>query len=256
MSGYKSARLSWRNGHIYDSATHNYLGGVHQAGSITYANFDNMLRSILVLITADHFLIKQNSTERIITPTNDPVVPGDYEIISRGKILLVWALYCHWQFFLSLFFFLSHLDPINVTDEQWLFQAYSFNVSGRDSAFRDGIRERDRKCMVSSRGGLLASAGVWVKLEAAHVFPLEYENPWNQFGYSRWITNMDETTGLSKINSVQNGLLMARDLHAAFDQWFFSVNPDVGTLSLFVFFFFFFLCVCVCSCPENTDTTI
>ena len=74
--------------HIYDSVTHNYLGGVHQAGSITYANFDNMLRSIL-LITADDFLIKQNSTERIITPTNDPVVPGDYEIISRGKILLV-----------------------------------------------------------------------------------------------------------------------------------------------------------------------
>ena len=57
---------------------------------------------------------------------------------------------------------------------------------------------------------------------------------------------MDETTGLSKINSVQNGLLMARDLHAAFDQCFFSVNPDVGTLSLFFFFFFFFfLCVCV-----------
>ena len=74
--------------HIYDSVTHNYLGGVHQAGSITYANFDNMLRSIL-LITADDFLIKQNSTGRIMTPTNDPVVPGDYEIISRGKILLV-----------------------------------------------------------------------------------------------------------------------------------------------------------------------
>lgn len=88
MSGYTSAHLSWRNVHIYDSATHNYLGGVHQAGSITYANFDNMLRSIL-LITDDHFLIKQNSTGRRMTPTNDSVVPGDYEIISRGKTLLV-----------------------------------------------------------------------------------------------------------------------------------------------------------------------
>ena len=164
----------------------------------------------------------------------------------RSSLCEQWALYCHWQFFLSLFFLLSYLDPINVTDELWLSRAYSFNVSGCDSAFRDCIRERDRKCMVSSRGGLLASAGVWAKLEAAHVFPLEYENLWNQFGYSRWITNMDETTGLSKINSVQNGLLMARDLHAAFDQCFFSVNPDVGTLSLFFFFFFFFfLCVCV-----------
>lgn len=43
---------------------------------------------------------------------------------------------------------------------------------------------------------------------------------------------MDEARGISKINSVQNGLLMARDLHTAFDQYLFSVNPDVGTLSL------------------------
>lgn len=119
------------------------------------------------------------------------------------------------------FFFLSHFDPINVIDELWLFRAYSSNVSGHDSVFRDGIRERDRKCMVSGRGGLLASAGVWGKLEAAHIFPLEYENLWNQFGYSRWITNMDEARGISKINSVQNGLLMARDLHTAFDQYLF-----------------------------------
>ena len=62
---------------------------------------------------------------------------------------------------------------------------------------RDGIRERDRKCMFSGRGGLLASSGVWATLEAAHIFPLEHETLWNQFGYSRWITNMDETTGLS-----------------------------------------------------------
>ena len=84
--------------------------------------------------------------------------------------------------------------------------------------------------MISGQGGLLASSGVWTKLEAAHVFPLESENLWNQFGYSRWITNMDETTGISKINSVQNGLLMKRDLHSAFDQYFFSINPDVCTL--------------------------
>lgn len=96
--------------------------------------------------------------------------------------------------------------------------------------FRDGIRGRDRKCMVSGGGGLLASSGVWTKLEAAHVFPLECESLWNEFGFSRWVTNMDETMGISKINSVQNGLLMKRDLHSAFDQYFFSINPDVCTL--------------------------
>lgn len=126
-------RLSWRNVHVYDAATHNYLGGVHQAGSITYANFDRMLR-IILLITVDHFSIRQKSAGNIMTPSNDPVVPGDYEIISRGTV--------------------------NVTDEQWLCRAYSCAISGCENAFCDGIRERDRKCMVSSRGGLLASSGV------------------------------------------------------------------------------------------------
>lgn len=123
-----------------------------------------------------------------------------------------------------------HIGAINVTDGPWFFRTYSFSISGRESAFRDGVRERDRKCMVSGRGGLLASSGVWAQLEAAHVFPLECENLWNEFGYSRWVTNMNEITGISKINSVQNGLLMKRDLHSVFDQYLFSINPDVCTL--------------------------
>lgn len=133
----------------------------------------------------------------------------------------------------------SNLDAINVTNELWLFRTYSYStISGHESAFRDGIRKRDRKCMISGRGGLLASSGVWTNLEAAHVFPLERENIWDEFGYSRWITNMDETTGISKINSVQNGLLMKRDLHSAFDQYLFSINPDVCILEGPFFFSF------------------
>lgn len=83
-----SARYSWRDVHVYDAATQNYLGGVYQAGSITYANFDNMLRSIL-LVTIDNFSIRQKSPGNIVTPSDDLVLPGDYEIISGGKILLV-----------------------------------------------------------------------------------------------------------------------------------------------------------------------
>ena len=86
--GYMSARHSWRDVHVYDSATQNYLGGVHQAGSITYANLDNMLRGIL-LVTIDNFSIRQQSTGDIMTLSNDLVLPGAYEIISEGKLLLV-----------------------------------------------------------------------------------------------------------------------------------------------------------------------
>lgn len=73
VSGY-----SWRDVYVYDAATQKYLGGVHQAGSITYANFDDMLRGIL-LVTIDHFSIRQKSTGNIVTPSADLVAPGDHQ---------------------------------------------------------------------------------------------------------------------------------------------------------------------------------
>lgn len=38
------ARYSWRNVHLHEAATQNYIGEhVHQAGSITYSNLDDIL---------------------------------------------------------------------------------------------------------------------------------------------------------------------------------------------------------------------
>ncbi|KAL1959192.1 hypothetical protein VTO42DRAFT_2697 [Malbranchea cinnamomea] len=39
---------------------------------------------------------------------------------------------------------------------------------------------------------------------------------------------MDDAVGVSKIHSVQNGLLMTGHLHTRFDQYLFSINPDDG----------------------------
>jgi hypothetical protein len=39
---------------------------------------------------------------------------------------------------------------------------------------------------------------------------------------------MDSASGVSRINSVQNGLLLRGDLHDQFDQYLFSINPDVS----------------------------
>lgn len=46
-----------------------------------------MLHGIL-LVTIDNFSIRQQSTGDIMTLSNDLVLPGDYEIISEGKILV------------------------------------------------------------------------------------------------------------------------------------------------------------------------
>jgi hypothetical protein len=68
----------------------------------------------------------------------------------------------------------------------------------------------------------------WHGFEAAHIFPLAYEQHWNNQGYSRWLSIIPDTGG--SINSVQNGLLLRGDIHQLFDMYEFSINPDVCIL--------------------------
>jgi len=103
----------------------------------------------------------------------------------------------------------------------------SFNVSGREDAFRDGVRARDGRCVISGVVNRRAPLR-WTSFTAAHIFPLEKENLWIQWNYGRWITDMDGTIGVSKINSVQNGFLLREHVHSLFDQYLVSVNPDVS----------------------------
>ncbi|KAF8443371.1 hypothetical protein BGX38DRAFT_1200503 [Terfezia claveryi] len=93
----------------------------------------------------------------------------------------------------------------------WVQRLITFNVSG--DMFRNGIR---------------VIPGEWTSFEAVYIFPLEKENLWIEWGLSRWITNMDDTNGVSKINSLQNGILLWSDIHQDFNQYAISVNPDVS----------------------------
>ena len=67
--------------------------------------------------------------------------------------------------------------------------------------------------------------------QAAHIFPLGLEDYWISEGYERWVT-IEPVKG-GKINSVQNGLLLASDIHQLFDAYHISINPDVRCLSIF-----------------------
>ena len=84
----------------------------------------------------------------------------------------------------------------------------TFSESGREDAFRDGIRDRDRKCVFSGVENRLDSHGIWVGFEAAHSFPVQSESYWNANHYERFVTDMDNTTGVSKVHSCQKGFLM------------------------------------------------
>ena len=108
------------------------------------------------------------------------------------------------------------------------------SVPGREDAFRNGIRARDGKCVISGVVNTRAHRGNWTSFEAAHIFPLESESHWIQCNYGRWITDMDGTNGVSKVNSLQNGLLLRQHVHSQFDQYLLSVDPNVSISSGFI----------------------
>jgi len=99
------------------------------------------------------------------------------------------------------------------------------SISGREDAFREGIRARDGKCVISGLVNRRAPKG-WSGFEAAHIFPVVSESYWIAQDYGRWIRGV--TPGVAKINSRQNGFLLQGTVHTDFDNYLVSVNPDVS----------------------------
>lgn len=50
--------------------------------------------------------------------------------------------------------YIIHLGPVTVSDEPWLARLISYAISGREDAFRDGVRARDMKWKSQYNGNL------------------------------------------------------------------------------------------------------
>ncbi|OJD14614.1 hypothetical protein AJ78_05044 [Emergomyces pasteurianus Ep9510] len=193
-------RAAYRNVRFYDASTGASIGGFYQNGSITEENLIWILNDVLLIVEPEHPCTIQNrASGQTMTPSSNPVAVGDYDIYSTGSI--------------------------QVTNERWSARLISHSVSGREDKFRDGVRARDGKCVISGTVNPRAQWGNWEGFEAAHIFPLQKESLWVDLNFERWIT---DDAGGTKIHSIQNGLLMAGNLHSCFDQYLFSINPDDG----------------------------
>jgi hypothetical protein len=106
----------------------------------------------------------------------------------------------------------------------------SQQTGNRTQSFCDTVRSRDLQCVITGQRPPRAASGRWDGLQAAHIFPLAYEDHWNQSNYSNLITIPPASVVAGSINSVQNGLLLRNDIHHLFDNYDFSINPDVGLL--------------------------
>ncbi|KAJ5908953.1 hypothetical protein N7495_001635 [Penicillium taxi] len=104
------------------------------------------------------------------------------------------------------------------------------NATPRELAFRDGVRLRDGKCVISGKinGTLLDPPEYqsWRGFQSAHVFPLGRESLWRLNNFSRFITNSVAGNHRAAINSRQNGLCLSNDIHDLFDDFIITINPD------------------------------
>ena len=220
QSTMSTDRAGWRNVHFYNALTGDCLGGFYQRGSLTEESLIGILTNVL-LIVKQPLTVKHRESDRLVTPSQNLVELGHYDISSTGL-----SFHIHnpqWPVTR-----LIYLGPIHLNDEPWVARLITYSLSGRPDEFRNGVRHRDRKCVITGQVNNLAPWNRWPGMHAAHVFPLEYENIWREHNYGRWITNMDDAVGISKINSTQNGLLMNSQCHSFFDQYLFSINPDVS----------------------------
>jgi len=119
------------------------------------------------------------------------------------------------------------IGSISVSDEAPLTRAAALPSGTRVESFRDAVRERDRRCIITGRRAVLAHVGRWRGFEATHIFPLAYEKHWNDHNYGSWITVPPAIESHGSINSVQNGILLKREIHDFFDSYDLAINPDV-----------------------------
>ena len=116
---------------------------------------------------------------------------------------------------------------VALTKEAPLLRALSLHSGPRIVSFRDAVRDRDRRCIISGLPVLRPELGRWGFFEVAHIFPLAYEDLWNKSNYSSWTTIPPANQIDGSIHSVQNGILLTANVHALFDAYHVSINPDV-----------------------------
>ncbi|KAF1808140.1 hypothetical protein P152DRAFT_469182 [Eremomyces bilateralis CBS 781.70] len=103
---------------------------------------------------------------------------------------------------------------------------YYIHASGSFSVNKESwlVRTKSISTGTGTQCFLAAQFDRWDGFEAAHIFPVAYEDHWKDHGYEHWITIQPDNGGA--INSVQNGLLLDSAVHQLFDNYILSINPD------------------------------
>ena len=210
-------RSAGRNVHLFDTNDRGTsIGGLILTAGVTNANLYAMVE-ILVFFDSEYVLRNENDTT--VEKDNTLLLPGNYYVDAPRTFLFTKQLYTA----------KLRVGPFVVNNETVLVRTISSSSSGpRVSPFRDAVRARDRRCIITRVAALGAQYGNWRSFEAAYIFPLAYVEHWTNNDFARWISAPPVVGG--SINSVQNGLLLRSNIHDLFDSYEISINPDVCIL--------------------------
>jgi len=152
---------------IFDVA----LGGFVQNGSIAEEHFLDIL-GMLHIIEEGPIRVQERMSGHIVSRTGMPLQTGVYDI------------YCECMCYIPPIYLVVYLlilsACIQVSNEPWIPRLVFHEICGRESSFRDGISDRDRKCVISGTWipEIHIHANNWTTLKAAHIFPPEHEQLW------------------------------------------------------------------------------
>lgn len=226
MSGTRAVRSYPRNVHFFNGSTGAPLGGLFQNGSVTQANFIDMLNIILVMVphlsTVPCPFTVMTQSGQTISQTNQSLIPGNYDIYPPDEWL---SKYRETNKQTKR---LTWIDSIELSDEPLVRRLPSHSVSGREAEFTRAVRARDGKCVISGTVNRTRDYDIWEAFEVAHIFPPEKGSLWVAENFGRWIANAESGNHSASINSAQNGLLLRADILKSFDAYSISVNPDVS----------------------------
>ena len=174
----------------------------------------NLYSMVEILLLFDSSFSIENEAAATLERNEEPLTGGKYYIVGRLRpLILMWAIDSY------------SIGSFTVNNEPCLTRTISLSTGTRLKPFRDEVRKRDGRCVITGKIAPGAHHDYWKGFQAAHIFPLAYEGHWVQQKFSRWIT-IPAANG-DNINSKQNGLLLRSDIHELFDVYDVSINPDV-----------------------------
>ncbi|KAK3363555.1 hypothetical protein B0T25DRAFT_47411 [Lasiosphaeria hispida] len=107
------------------------------------------------LISSSTFFLQDENGETVAKDIQ-PLLPGRYFVVADGTV--------------------------KKTAEAAFARSMSFQSGTREQEFRNEVRERDGRCVVTKEENLGKELGDWAGFQAAHIFSLAFEGQWNTQG--------------------------------------------------------------------------